>query len=254
MKAIHYFSVIALVALAGCNQEDKTVSQKSDAVELQSQTQKISYVLGMNTGHQLKSMSLEVDKNAFSAGIGDAIEESEPRLSEDDIKAALEVFQKEMTAKREAAEKEARAAFEVESEGNKKEGEAFLAENGKKDGVTTTESGLQYKVLVTGNGPKPSETNTVRVNYKGRLIDGTEFDSSFKRGVPAEFGVNQVIAGWTEALKLMPEGSKWELYIPPDLAYGPGGTGPIGPNQTLIFEVELLNADVQPEEKKSEDG
>ncbi|MDO7636496.1 MAG: FKBP-type peptidyl-prolyl cis-trans isomerase, partial [Porticoccaceae bacterium] len=129
-------------------------------------------------------------------------------------------------------------------EGNLKEGQAFLAENGTKEGVVTTASGLQYKVISAGSGAKPTVDSTVEVHYAGRLLDGTEFDSSVKRGVPATFGVTQVIAGWTEALQLMPQGSKWELYIPADLAYGPGGTGPIGPNQMLIFEVELLNANV----------
>jgi FKBP-type peptidyl-prolyl cis-trans isomerase len=123
-----------------------------------------------------------------------------------------------------------------------------LLANGAKEDVVTTASGLQYKVLTVGTGSIPTDASTVEVHYAGSLIDGTEFDSSIKRGVPAQFGVTQVIAGWTEALQLMPEGSKWALYIPADLAYGPGGTGPIGPNSTLIFEVELLQANVATEE------
>jgi len=133
----------------------------------------------------------------------------------------------------------------AQSETNADEGTAFLAENAGLEGVKTTESGLQYKVLTAGEGPKPTVDSTVEVHYAGRLLDGTEFDSSIKRGVPAQFGVTQVIAGWTEALQLMSEGSKWELYIPANLAYGPGGTGPIGPNATLIFEVELLQANIE---------
>jgi FKBP-type peptidyl-prolyl cis-trans isomerase len=141
------------------------------------------------------------------------------------------------------AEQEASAKLVAET--NIKEGEAFLAENAKKEGVVVLESGLQYKILTAGTGAIPTPENTVEVHYKGTLLDGTEFDSSFKRGVPAQFGVTQVIPGWVEALQLMKEGAKWELYVPADLAYGPGGTGGlIGPNQTLIFEVELLKASV----------
>lgn len=257
MKPIRYVTVFVTILLAtvlvGCNKNDQGTADKQASSEtaLETQNQKISYVLGMNTGHQLKSMELELDKDAFSAGIGDALDGAEPKLGEDEIAAAVQAFETEMMAKREAAEKAAEEAFDIEAQGNQQEGEAFLAENAGKEGVTTTDSGLQYKVLVEGKGDKPSETSTVQVHYQGRLIDGTEFDSSIKRGVPAEFGVTQVIAGWTEALQLMPEGSKWELYIPSDLAYGPGGTGPIGPNQTLIFEVELLQANVSQEEAEA---
>ncbi|MFT7368154.1 MAG: FKBP-type peptidyl-prolyl cis-trans isomerase, partial [Oceanospirillaceae bacterium] len=139
-------------------------------------------------------------------------------------------------------------ASALQSEANGEDGAAFLLANGAKEDVVTTASGLQYKVLTVGTGSIPTDASTVEVHYAGSLIDGTEFDSSIKRGVPAQFGVTQVIAGWTEALQLMPEGSKWALYIPADLAYGPGGTGPIGPNSTLIFEVELLQANVEADE------
>jgi FKBP-type peptidyl-prolyl cis-trans isomerase len=135
-------------------------------------------------------------------------------------------------------------AKDLESDANLKEGAAFLEANGAKEGVVTTESGLQYKVVTQGTGSKPTKESTVEVHYAGKLLDGTEFDSSIKRGVPVKFGVTQVIPGWTEALQLMSEGSKWELYIPADLGYGAGGQGPIGPNSVLIFEVELLKADV----------
>jgi len=150
-----------------------------------------------------------------------------------------------MTAKRDEMEKAQQQATAMQSEGNIKEGADFLAANGAKEGVITTASGLQYKVLTAGTGTIPTADSTVEVHYSGRLLDGTEFDSSVKRGVPAQFGVTQVIPGWTEALQLMPQGSKWELYIPAALAYGPGGAGPIGPNSVLVFEVELLNANVE---------
>jgi FKBP-type peptidyl-prolyl cis-trans isomerase FklB len=145
-------------------------------------------------------------------------------------------LQKEMQEKQQA-----KAA--AEGDANKKEGDAFLAANKTKEGVVTLPSGLQYKILKEGNGPKPTASDSVVCNYKGTLINGTEFDSSYKRGEPATFPVTGVIKGWTEALQLMPVGSKWQLFIPPDLAYGPRGTpgGPIGPNATLIFEVELIS-------------
>jgi FKBP-type peptidyl-prolyl cis-trans isomerase len=149
-----------------------------------------------------------------------------------------------MMAKREEMQKVEQEAAKLESAANLKEGAAFLEANGAKEGVVTTESGLQYKVITEGTGAKPSTESTVEVHYAGRLLDGTEFDSSIKRGVPVKFGVTQVIPGWTEALQLMPEGSKWELYIPANLGYGSGGQGPIGPNSVLVFEVELLKADV----------
>jgi FKBP-type peptidyl-prolyl cis-trans isomerase FklB len=147
----------------------------------------------------------------------------------------MTAFQKEMMAKREQAGKEAGAK-------NKVEGEAFLAENGKKEGVVTLPDGLQYKILKEGDGAKPKATDTVTVHYRGTLISGTEFDSSYKRKEPVSFPVNGVIAGWTEALQLMKVGSKWQLFIPSTLAYGERGAGPdLGPNATLIFEVELIS-------------
>ena len=158
---------------------------------------------------------------------------------------AIQAFETQRTAKRDEMQQAQEQEASMQAESNLAAGTAFLAENGAKEDVITTASGLQYKVLVEGTGATPTAESTVEVHYAGRLLDNTEFDSSVKRGVPAQFGVTQVIAGWTEALQLMPEGSKWELYIPADLAYGPGGTGTIGPNDTLIFEVELLQANVE---------
>jgi len=150
-------------------------------------------------------------------------------------------------AKRDAQQKEQEEASALQSDSNGTEGAEFLAANQAKEGVVTTDSGLQYKIMTAGSGAKPTSDSTVEVHYAGRLLDGTEFDSSIKRGVPAQFGVTQVIPGWTEALQLMSEGATWELYIPAELAYGPGGQGPIGPNQVLIFEVQLLQANVSGE-------
>jgi FKBP-type peptidyl-prolyl cis-trans isomerase len=156
-------------------------------------------------------------------------------LSDDEIKATLTKLQTDLRARQEVAMQEA-------GEINKKAGDDFLAQNKTKEGVVALPDGLQYKILKEGNGPKPAATDSVVCNYRGSLIDGTEFDSSYKRGQPATFPVNGVIKGWTEAVQLMPVGSKWQLFVPADLAYGNRGAGPdIGPNATLIFEVELLS-------------
>lgn len=238
-------SVLTL-AISGCdkisnivNKDGDSATEKSEAVpSLGSQQQKISYIMGMNIGSQFKTDDFTLDLVAFNQGITDALSAAEPRLSDEEAAATIEAFQQEQTAKQE----EVRKGQEGK---NTQEGAAYLAENAKKEGVTVLPSGLQYRVITDGSGPIPTADNTVEVNYRGTLIDGTEFDSSYKRGVPAQFGVTQVIPGWVEALQLMKEGSKWELVVPPELAYGPGGAGGlIGPNQTLIFEVELLKAAV----------
>lgn len=214
--------------------------------ELKTEEQKFAYIMGLEMGtrlsQQFKQQGLELDMNIVTAGILDSAAGKDPKLSKEEIDATLESVGTKMQEKQKAMA----AAHEVEmkkaGEKNEKEGKEFLKTNAKKDGVKTTKSGLQYKVITAGKGPKPKETDTVTVNYRGSFIDGKEFDSSIKRGEPATFAVNQVIPGWTEVLQLMPEGSKWEVYIPSELAYGPGGSGPIGPNSTLVFEVELLKA------------
>ena len=224
----------------GCEEatKPKTDTSVAAAVALESEMQKVSYIMGTNIGSQIKGEAFDVDIPSLTLGLNDAVEGNKPKLSETEINAVIEAFQAKVMAEQEASAK-------LVAETNIKEGEAFLAENAKKEGVVVLESGLQYKIVEAGTGEVPTAENTVEVHYKGTLLDGTEFDSSFKRGVPAQFGVTQVIPGWVEALQLMKEGAKWELYVPADLAYGPGGTGGlIGPNQTLIFEVELLKASV----------
>ncbi len=242
MKIVKMLPVAMLVALVACESQSSGSSDK--AVALESQSQRISYLLGMDNGKNIRGIGLEIDTEAFNRGVSDGLADQPPALTEEQIAETVKTFEAEMMAKRDEMQQAEEQAFSLQAEGNLKEGQAFLAENGTKEGVVTTASGLQYKVISAGSGAKPTVDSTVEVHYAGRLLDGTEFDSSVKRGVPATFGVTQVIAGWTEALQLMPQGSKWELYIPADLAYGPGGTGPIGPNQVLIFEVELLNANV----------
>jgi len=241
MNLVKILPLTALLALGAC---DATAKKE---VALDTQEQKISYLLGLDSGKNILSMDMGFDKDAFFDGQTDALTDALPRLTDEEIADAIKVFEEQMTAKQQAIQQEKEEAVALQADTNAIEGAEFLVENGAKEGITTTASGLQYRVLTAGSGPKPTAESTVEVHYAGRLLDGTEFDSSIKRGVPAQFGVTQVIAGWTEGLQLMGEGSKWELYIPADLAYGPGGTGPIGPSATLIFEVELLQANVSEE-------
>jgi len=199
------------------------------------QKDRVSYVIGVDIGANLKKQSIEVNPDLLFKGIKDGLSGNKLMMSDQEIKETIATFQKEIQAKQEELAKRM-------GEKNKKEGEAFLAENKNKEGVITLPSGLQYKILKKGSGKKPKLTDTVTTHYRGTLIDGTEFDSSYRRNQPVSFPVNGVIAGWTEALQLMEEGAKWQLFIPPHLAYGERGTGPrIGPNATLIFEVELIS-------------
>jgi FKBP-type peptidyl-prolyl cis-trans isomerase FklB len=196
---------------------------------------KASYAIGMNIGRSLHKDAADVDPNIVLRGVKDALAGGKMLLTDDEAKAAILSIQADMRKKQEAQ-------MAVAGDANKKEGEAFLAANKAKEGVVTLPDGLQYKILKQGSGPKPAASDSVVCNYKGTLIDNTEFDSSYKRGQPATFPVGQVIKGWTEALQLMPVGSKWEVFVPSELGYGPRGAGgAIGPNATLIFEIELLS-------------
>ena len=196
---------------------------------------KLSYALGMSMGHNFKGTGIKTLNSAdFAAGVASVYDGVKPEMTFDEAKRIVN----EYFAKLEA-EMQAEAA--KQGEVNRKNGDAFLTENAKREGIKVTESGLQYEVLESGKGDTPKASDNVEVHYTGKLIDGTVFDSSVERGVPASFGVTQVIPGWVEALQLMHEGDKWRLYIPSDLAYGPNGAGGvIGPNMTLIFDVELL--------------
>jgi FKBP-type peptidyl-prolyl cis-trans isomerase FklB len=204
---------------------------------LKTDKDKQSYAIGMNIGKSIHRDDVDVDPNILLRGMKDALAGGKTVLTDDEAKAVMTNLQAEM--RKQQAEK-----AQVAAETNKKAGDAFLAENKAKDGVVTLPSGLQYKILTEGTGPKPAATDTIVCNYKGTLLDNTEFDSSYSRKQPLTIPVGGVIKGWTEALQLMPVGSKWQLFIPSDLAYGPQAKGPIGPNSTLIFEVELLS--IQP--------
>jgi FKBP-type peptidyl-prolyl cis-trans isomerase FklB len=204
------------------------------AAPLEDGPSKLSYAIGMSIGGDLLRQNVELDLGQLSAGLAAVYNKTDTLLTEDEMVQVLVAFQKDIQQKQQA-----KAAADAEV--NKVAGKAFLAENAKKTGVKTTASGLQYEVLVEGDGAIPTADDQVSVNYRGSLVDGTEFDSSFKRGQPATFRVGGVIAGWTEALQLMKEGSKLNLVIPPELAYGDRGAPPvIGPGSTLVFEVELL--------------
>lgn len=193
--------------------------------------EKISYIIGRDMAGNLKKQGIDVNADAFVKGMKEALEGKPSALSQNEVQEAMMQLQQEMGAKQGAAASE-----------NQKAGEAFLAENKNKEGVKTLPSGLQYEVLNEGTGKSPSASDKVTTHYHGTLIDGTTFDSSYERGQPATFPVNGVIAGWTEALQLMKEGAKWRLYIPSNLAYGAQGAGDvIGPNSTLIFDVELIS-------------
>jgi len=226
-KIIVGLSVATLLAMGATAQEK---------VELKEARQKSSYAIGMDIGSNFKKQDLDIDMKALAAGIADTVA-GKPQLTDAEAKAALNEFRTQMMAKMETKQK-------VDAEKNTIAGETFLAANAKKEGVKTTASGLQYKVLKAGDGKgkTPKSNDTVKVHYHGTLVDGSVFDSSVERGEPAIFPVDQVIPGWTEVLQLMKEGDKWQVYIPGKLAYGAQSPSPkIGPNSTLIFDVELLS-------------
>ncbi len=238
---------LASVLLVACAPESSTTSDNKEAdaatKNLESLDQRFSYAFGMNVGEQVKQMQaqeINVDIDLFVQGLRDTYGDKEKLLSDEQVQQTITEFQQNQREKQMAMQEERKAEMEAAGAANKKAGEEFLAANAEKEGVVVTDSGLQYKVITAGEGAKPAATDRVTVHYRGRLLDGTEFDSSYSRNEPATFALNQVIPGWTEGVQLMPEGSKYELYIPSELAYGAGGSGKIGPNSTLIFEVELL--------------
>jgi FKBP-type peptidyl-prolyl cis-trans isomerase len=253
-------ALVSVVALQACNQ--KPPASAGEAAEapageaakapasgdLATTEQRLSYGIGVNLGQRMKADSVPLDAASFSAGVADVLSGAKTRMTEEEIATEMKAYQEKAAAEHEAAQKKL-------GEANVAASTAFLAENEAKKGVTTTASGLQYEVLTAGTGPKPGAEDTVEVHYRGTLVDGTEFDSSYSRGETVTFGVGQVIPGWTEALQLMPKGSKWKLAIPPELAYGAGGAGQvIGPNAALIFEVELIGIPSQdkPADAKAE--
>ncbi|OIO75133.1 MAG: hypothetical protein AUJ57_00655 [Zetaproteobacteria bacterium CG1_02_53_45] len=239
------FILACVVMLAACGQQEE---KKAPALSLESDSAKLGYAIGMDIGQSLKTLETDLDRAAMIAAINDRLDNAETKLSQEEAgKVKQEFFVKQ--AEKKAAEQKAAG------EKNKTDGEAFLASHAKEEGVSVTESGLQYKVLRAAEGAKPAATDKVTVHYKGMLIDGSEFDSSYSRGEPITFPLDGVIKGWQEGVQLMTVGSKYKLVLPADLAYGDRGAGPkIGPNAVLVFEVELLSigdekpaADLTPE-------
>lgn len=214
----------------------------SKPLVLTTEKDKQSYAIGLNVGRSLHRDDVKVDPKIVLQGLQDALAGGKVLLTDEQINTVMTDLKNQVRQQQEAK-------LEAAAVNNKKEGTAFLAANASKPGVVTLPSGLQYKVLVAGNGPKPTATDSVLCNYRGKLLDNTEFDSSYKRGQPATFPVTGVIKGWTEALQLMPVGSKWQLFIPADLAYGERGRSPIEPNSTLVFDLELLS--IKPKDQPS---
>jgi len=228
MKSI-FVAVAALFLLTG-------QAFGADETIFKSQKDKVSYTIGVFSGKNLKQQSVDVDPDIMLRGIKDALSGEKILMTDQEMQEVMVAFQKELTAKQAEIRK-------VVGEQNKKEGEAFLAENKKKEGVKTLTSGLQYKVIKEGTGKTPKATDAIVAHYRGTRLDGTEFDSSFKRNEPATFKLDNVIQGWREAVLMMKEGSKWQIFIPSNLAYGENGAGPIPPNAALIFEVELVRVE-----------
>jgi len=233
MNVRFHLMVLGVAVLGACNQA--TGQKDRGKVVLKTTADSVSYGIGTDLGHNMRMSGLDsLNVDAMAMGIRDGLDSNE-QMTTEQVRTMVQAYML-------GAQQKVMAREQAEAEANLRAGEAWLMENGKKTGVQTTASGLQYEVLQMGTGAKPTATDMVKVHYKGTLIDGFEFDSSYKRGQPAEFGVGNVIPGWTEALTMMPAGSRWKLYIPSNLAYGnsrgPGGELP--PNSVLLFEVELL--------------
>ena len=245
-----------MAALSGCNEsaDGKTTNVEED-YPLDTQQKRVSYLLGHDIANEWQAKGVVFDTQALALAIHDVMAKREMRLSKEEVAKTIETYQKDTMLRQQELLKQQHemqaqldAEFDQQAENNLKAGQTFLAENAQKEGVVTLDSGLQYKVITAGTGAVPAATDNVEIHYRGTLLDGTEFDSSYQRGSTASFVVTQgLVPGWVEALQLMPEGSKWELYVPSDLGYGPGGFGPVGPNATLRFELELLK--VNPSDK-----
>ena len=241
MKKITTLTISALASamllVTGCstnNGNQESAAKSVSVTEQSSATEKVGYSLGFMMAEGNKEAVQDVNLDTFEQGFRDGYEGKESALTQEQMEEVLMTYQQEQ-------EEKFVQDMQTKAEDNKAKGEAFLAENAKKEGVQVTDTGLQYKVLEAGTGKSPKATDIVEVNYEGKLIDGTVFDSSYERGEPIEFPLNQVIAGWTEGLQLMKEGGKYEFYIPADIAYGEAGNAGIEPNSTLIFTVELLS-------------
>ena len=241
-------ALVGLVSLQACNEQTASTESAAApaapaaaAVALENTDQRLSYGIAFGLGQRMAQDGMPMDIDAFIAGFRDGADGKEGMMTQEEIAAEMQSYQEKMVAEQQSVQ----AAM---GEANLAAAAAYLEENKAREGVVVTETGLQYEIVEAGEGAKPTAEDTVEVHYRGTLVDGTEFDSSYKRGETVTFGVGQVIPGWTEALQLMPAGSKWKLVIPPELGYGAGGAGQmIGPNAALIFEVELVSIPSQAE-------
>lgn len=229
--------LVTATTISFCFLSQSAFAENNKTEKLENKKDKISYSIGVDVGKSIQKQNIDINPDLFLAGLKDGLTDKYSLMSENDIRQTLLSLQTEIMEKQ-------NAQMKAMASKNLEQGEKFLAENKKQKGIVTLPSGLQYRVLKEGSGESPKATDTVTTHYRGKLIDGTEFDSSYARGEPARFAVNAVIPGWTEALQIMKPGAKWELFIPPKLAYGENGIGQlIGPNSTLIFEVELVGVD-----------
>lgn len=234
--------VLALFLVSG----SLTFAVAAEKQAFETLEQRVSYAIGLNLGQDFKKRGIEIDPELLRQGVADAVSGSQPQMSQKQLQTTLQEFQQKM-------QKQEQQRRQKQGKANQEKGQAFMEKYKQKDGVKSLANGVMYRVVQEGSGPKPSVDDKVKVHYKGKLVDGSVFDSSYKRNKPAVFTLNKVIPGWQEALKNMPVGSKWEVVIPPEQAYGERGAGKmIGPNETLIFEVELLN--INPEEAQQEEG
>jgi FKBP-type peptidyl-prolyl cis-trans isomerase FklB len=257
MKRVLMVLVFSALVACSCG---KTESEKTGpaakkeitAADLKTEDERVSYSLGFSMGTNFKKDELNIDLELFQRGIEDGVGGGEQVLSEEEMRETMTAFQQKMRAKRQAEYRQRMEERKKQGEANKEKGKAFLEANKSKEGIVTLESGLQYKVIEEGTGDSPKATDTVKCHYKGTTIDGKEFDSSYQRGEPATFALNRVIKGWTEGLQLMKEGGKWQFFVPSELAYGERGAGQnIGPNEVLVFEIELIEIQ-KPATEKSE--
>ena len=257
MKNALILLAVAVLFASSCErmrpQKPKPAAKKEiTKADLKTEDDKVGYSLGFSIGSSFKKDELKMNLEIFQKGIKDGFTGGKQILDEQEIKKTMMAFQQKMMAKKEAERMKKMEERKKQGEANKERGKKFLEENKAKKNIITLTSGLQYKILKKGTGASPKATDTVRCHYRGTTIDGKEFDSSYKRGKPATFALNRVIKGWTEGLQLMKEGGKWQFFIPSELAYGKRGSGQhIGPNEVLIFEVELLGIDVTTDEKTS---
>ena len=257
MKKVLIFLAVAVLFVTSCKitqaqKPEPAVKKEITKADLKTEDDKVSYSIGFSMGSAFKKDELKMNLEVFQKGIEDGFTGGKQILNEQEIKQTMTALQQKMMAKKQAEQMKQREERKKQGEANKEKGEKFLEENKAKQGIVTLESGLQYKILKKGTGASPKATDSVKCHYKGTTIDGKEFDSSYKRGQPATLALNRVIKGWTEGLQLMKEGGKWQFFIPSELAYGNRGAGQnIGPNEVLIFEVELLGIE-KPKTKKLE--